>query len=93
MITSHHKKDIALSLKKAQGMLLKIQQMVDEDTYCADIAVQVNATIGLLKRINTQLLKNHLLCCGKHKLVSSDSGEVQQFIEEVVKVRDVTSRK
>ncbi|MDP2669819.1 MAG: metal-sensitive transcriptional regulator [bacterium] len=93
MITSQYKKDITLSLKKAQGMIVKLQQMLDEDLYCADIAMQVSATIGLLKRVNTQLLKNHLLCCGKNKLTSPDTGQVKEFIEELVKVWNITSSK
>ncbi|MEI7477356.1 MAG: metal-sensing transcriptional repressor [bacterium] len=68
-------------------------QMVETDQYCADIATQISAAQGLLKEANRQLLKNHLACCGKTKLMSKDSGEVDNFIEELVRVRDVSTRK
>ena len=58
-------------------MLKKINTMIEADEYCGDIAQQINATIGLLKKMNTDLLKSHLICCGKSKLFSSDEQEVQ----------------
>ena len=39
------KKDLLLSVKKAQGMLSKIAKMIEDDLYCAEIAQQVSATI------------------------------------------------
>lgn len=45
MITLQHQQKITTNLKKAQGMITKIQSMIDDQQYCADIATQVNATI------------------------------------------------
>lgn len=86
-------KKILTSIKKAQGMLSKVSLMVEQDKYCADIATQVNATIGLLKEANRQLLKHHLAHCGKKSLVSKNPTKVANFIDELVKVRDVSTRK
>lgn len=87
------KKPLLLSLKKAQGMLAKITAMIDDDAYCADIAQQINATIWLLRSANQQLLKDHLACCGRTKLSSSNPQEVQTFIDEFARVRDMSVRK
>ena len=89
----NNKAKIALGVKKAKGTLDKVLQMIEEDRYCADIAVQINAAQGLLKEANKQLLKNHLKCCGKTKLVSKDSAEVEAFVDELVRVWDVSTRK
>lgn len=88
-----NKEKILLGVKKARGMLDKVIQMIEEEKYCADIANQINATQWLLKEANKQLLKNHLKCCGKTKLMSKDSAEVDTFIEELVRVWDVSTRK
>lgn len=84
MIKSHKSsyEMLVLNLKKSQGMLKKIDTMIEADEYCGDIAQQINATIGLLKKMNTELLKSHLLCCGKTKLFSQDQHEVDWFLEE-----------
>jgi len=47
--------------------------MIEDDVYCADIGQQINAAIGLLKSANIELMKNHLMCCGKTALSHKDS--------------------
>ena len=84
---------ILLALKKAGGMRKKISAMVEQDQYCADIAQQVSATIGLLKSANTILLRNHLLCCGVKNLAFKDQVHVEDFVDELIKVRDISTRK
>lgn len=88
-----NKNNIAIGIKKARGMLEKILIMLDNNVYCADIANQINAAQWLLKEANKKLLKNHLKCCGKTKLISKDKIEVEEFINELVRVRDVSTRK
>ena len=63
-------------------MLKKIEIMIEEDQYCGDIAQQINATIGLLKKMNTDLLKSHLVCCGTSKLQDDNSEKVDEFVDE-----------
>lgn len=84
---------IRLSVKKARGMLEKVEQMLDDQRYCIDIAQQVNATIGLLRGMNKEILISHLQTCGAHKLGSKNERVRAEFIEEVLRVTDVTSRK
>jgi DNA-binding FrmR family transcriptional regulator len=84
---------IATGLKKAKGMLDKVMQLIESDSYCPDIAQQINATIGLLQQANKQLLRKHIICCGKSKLTSKDSGEVTQFVDELMRTRDIATRK
>ncbi len=95
MIQSHPDTYAALdlNLKKAQGMLKKIGTMLQSDEYCWDIAQQINATTWLLKKMNTILLKSHLLCCGKNKLFSTDQKEVDSFVEEFFRLANVSNKK
>ena len=39
------KKKLLISTKKTAGMLTKIEKMIETDTYCGDIAQQINASI------------------------------------------------
>lgn len=84
---------VLLSLKKAKGTVDKVMQMVEEGRYCADVAQQINAAIGLLKNANNELLKSHLMCCGKQQLGSSDPQKVATFVDELIRVWDVSTRK
>lgn len=84
--------EIILWLKKAVGTINKVMTMVEEDKYCADIASQVNAAMWLLKSVNNKLLENHLKCCGTHFLASQDANEVDQFVKELIRTRDVAKK-
>lgn len=88
----HSKDKIQLNIKKAMGTLAKVQKMIDDDVYCADIAHQINASMGLLQSANRDLLKNHLSCCGSNKLTHNHP-EKDEFIEELVRTWDVATRK
>lgn len=88
-----NKKAIQLGIKKSLGILKKLETMVDQDQYCADIAQQVNAAIWLLKSVNNQLLENHIKCCGASKLLSKNKKDIDDFVKELVRVWDVSKRK
>lgn len=87
------KKSIITSIKKASGTIKKIESMLEEGIYCANIAQQINAAIGLLKQANNKLLESHIKCCGARKLLSNDKKEVDDFVKELIRVRDVSTRK
>lgn len=86
-------KKLLLAVKKSQGTLGKISQMIEEDCYCADIGQQINAAIWLLRGVNTELMKNHLICCGTGALSNKDSKKSAEFVEEFARIWDVSMRK
>jgi DNA-binding FrmR family transcriptional regulator len=88
-----NKKAILLSIKKAAGTVKKVEKLIEDDIYCANIAQQINAAIGLLKSANNKLLESHIKCCGAKKLLSKDKNEINDFVKELIRVRDVSTRK
>ena len=89
----HQRKHIITSLKKARGSLDTVIEMAENGTYCADIAHQINAVMGLLKSANRELMRDHLQSCGREKLSSPDSRIVDGFIDELLRTWDVATRK
>jgi DNA-binding FrmR family transcriptional regulator len=85
-------KKLLLAVKKSQGTLAKITQMIENDSYCGDIAQQINASIGLLRGVNEELMKNHLLCCGKNDLSHKDAKKGEKFVEEFARIWQVSKR-
>ncbi len=85
-------KKLLLAVKKAQGTLAKVNQMIEDDCYCGDIAQQINASIGLLRGVNEELMKNHLLCCGRNDLSHKDSKKGDKFVEEFARIWQVSKR-
>ncbi len=83
---------VLLNLKKAKGQLALLEKMVAEDRYCVDIGQQVNATIGLLKKINNTILENHLLSCGAKKLNSKNLRQRSGFAQELIQAFSITNK-
>ncbi len=86
-------KKLLLAVKKTQGTLSKVSEMIEKDAYCGDIGQQINAAIGLLRAVNVDLMKNHLLCCGKDDLSHRDNKRGEDFVEEFARIWDISTRK
>ena len=68
-------KDLINRLSRIEGQVRGIKKMVENDTYCTDILVQVSA-------VNKVLLANHIRTC-----VAEDIREGKdETIDELVKV-------
>ncbi len=91
-MSDEYKSKIRLNLKKAQGQIKLVEKMTDENRYCIDVAQQINAAIGLLKKINTNILENHLQTCGTHKLGSKNQKDKDEFVQELIKTFNLAGK-
>ena len=87
-----HKTKVVTNLKKAQGQMAHVLKMIEEEAYCLDIATQINAALGLLKKANSHVLESHLTTCGARHLTQKDPEKKASFIKELVRVFSVTNR-
>ncbi len=55
-------------LRRIEGQVRGLQQMVQQERYCADILVQVAAVQQALRAVSRELWKNHLQHCVSHTL-------------------------
>lgn len=56
-------KDLIHRLNRIEGQVRGIKKMVESDTYCTDILVQVSAVNAALNSFNKVLLANHIRTC------------------------------
>lgn len=70
-------------LKITQGHLKKVQQMVEQDTYCIDVIHQSQAVQKALKEVDNLILENHLKTCVFEAI---KSGQQNSAISEVLEV-------
>ncbi len=76
-------KDGRKYLKIAQGNLEAALQMLDDDRYCIDISNQILATVALLKKANTNIIKSHMEHCVMDAFNSDDEELKKEKIDEV----------
>ena len=74
-------KDLVNRLNRIEGQIRGIKRMVESDTYCTDILIQVSAVNAALNSFNKVLLANHIRTC-----VADDirAGKVETIDELVV---------
>lgn len=77
------KKSLINHLKRIEGQVRGIQNMVDSDKYCIDILTQIAAIEGSLKKVSLELLEEHTNHCVKNAIVKGDG---EKEIEELLEV-------
>ncbi len=86
------KSQAVINLKKAQGQISHVLKMIENEEYCIDIASQINAVLGLLKKSNSHILESHLMTCGPKNLAQNDPSKREKFIKELVRVFSITNK-
>lgn len=56
-------KDLMNRLRRIEGQVRGVQNMLENDVYCTDIITQVSAINAALNSFNRVLLSNHLHSC------------------------------
>lgn len=72
-------------LKTARGQLDGMLKMVEEDRYCIDISNQLLATQAILRKINREILHDHLNSC---VLEAFEEGDQRKKIDEIMLILD-----
>ncbi len=73
-------------LRRIEGQVRGIARMIDEDRYCIDILTQVQAVRAALKRVEDEILQDHVEHCVEHAIASGDRSEQRTKITELVEV-------
>ena len=75
--------DNSTSLRRIEGQVRGVQQMIDDKRYCMDIVNQIRAIKSALNRVESKVLEKHLRSCVTQVL---NKKEMQEKISELVKV-------
>jgi DNA-binding FrmR family transcriptional regulator len=73
-------------LSRIEGQVRGLSRMVEEDRYCIDIVTQLSAVRAALRRVEQEVLRDHLGHCVKHAMRSDDRADQERKIEELMDV-------
>ncbi len=83
----HDSKDSSIKrLNRIEGQVRGLSRMVEEDRYCIDIVTQITAVRAALRRLQEEILRDHVGQCVEHAIASGNKGEQRQKIEELMAV-------
>ena len=84
------RKDIKAScakrLSRIEGQVRGIARMVDEDRYCIDIVTQVAAVRAALRRVEEEILRDHVAHCVEEAIASGDKAAQRRKVAELMDV-------
>ncbi len=73
-------------LNRIEGQVRGIKAMLENDTYCTDIIVQVSAAQSALGAFNKELLSNHIKTCVTDGIKSGDDEVVDELLATLQKL-------
>jgi CsoR family transcriptional regulator, copper-sensing transcriptional repressor len=83
-------KDIKASVQKRfsriEGQVRGLSKMVEEDRYCIDIVTQISAVRAALRRVEEEVLRDHVGHCVERAIASGNKADQRSKIAELMAV-------
>lgn len=71
-------------LSRIEGQVRGLHKMIEDDRYCVDILIQVKAVTAALKKVEGELLKDHVDHCLAAAIASDDLSDREEKVAELV---------
>jgi len=79
-------------LSRIEGQVRGLSRMVEGDRYCIDVVTQIAAVRAALRRVEEEVLKDHVAHCVEHAIAAGDPDEQRRKIAELIDVLGRTDR-
>lgn len=74
-------------LRRIEGQVRGLQQMIHDGRYCLDVINQAGAVISSLRRIQSDMLRDHLAACARSATTGQfNEREREQMADEVAQL-------
>jgi DNA-binding FrmR family transcriptional regulator len=83
---SNTKSSCLRRLGRIEGQVRGLSRMVEEDRYCIDVVTQIAAVRAALRRVEEEVLRDHVAHCVEHAIESGDAKEQRRKISELIEV-------
>lgn len=79
-------KDLLNRLNRIEGQVRGIKNMVEKNSYCADILMQVAAVTAAMNSFNKVLLANHVRTCVAENIRQGNDEVIDELIQLLQKL-------
>jgi len=79
-------------LARIEGQVRGLGRMIEDDRYCIDIVTQIAAVRAALRRVEEEVLRDHIAHCVEHAIVSGNAAEQRRLIAELMDVLGRSAR-
>lgn len=74
------KKLIINRLNRISGQINGIKKMIENDTYCNDVLIQLKAVDNSIQSLSNHVLENHLYNCIARDIENGEVGTIDELI-------------
>lgn len=85
---TENKSKLLNRLSRIEGQVRGIARMVEDDRYCIDVLTQLQAVRAAVRRVETEVLKDHFDHCVTSAFVNGSEGERREKAAELIDVLD-----
>ena len=80
------KSSVAKRLNRIEGQVRGIGRMLNENRYCIDVVTQIAAVRAALRRVEEEILRDHVTHCVAQAVNSGTKAEQRRKIDELMAV-------
>ncbi len=80
------KTSVLKRLNRIEGQVRGLGRMVEEDRYCIDIVTQISAVRAALRRVEEEVLRDHVAHCVEGAIASGNRADQRKKIAELIDV-------
>lgn len=84
MLTGESKLDVVRRLRRVEGQVRGVAEMIESERYCIDVLTQIAAIQAALRAVGRQVVENHLVTCVEDAVDSGDAARKQRILTEFV---------
>ena len=89
---SNAKSSCRKRLGRIEGQVRGLTRMVEQDRYCIDIVTQIAAVRAALRRVEEEILRDHVAHCVEHAIAAGSKAEQRQKVAELMDVIERADR-
>ena len=79
-------------LSRIEGQVRGLARMIEDDRYCIDVVTQLSAVRAALRRVEEEVLRDHVAHCVEHAIASGNTSEQRQKVAELMDVLGRSTR-
>jgi DNA-binding FrmR family transcriptional regulator len=73
-------------LNRIEGQVRGLSKMIADDRYCIDVVTQIAAVQAALRKVEEEVLRDHVAHCVEHAIASGDADEQRRKVAELMDV-------
>jgi len=89
---SETKQSCMKRLGRIEGQVRGVARMVEEDRYCIDVVTQIGAVRAALRKVEEEVLRDHVGHCVEGAIASGNKSQQRRKIAELMDVFGRTDR-